>query len=124
MRRFTFYIFAAFFTFAIGCFVVFGLFWKEIPKEIKVETKVNSQILTTENKPSTSLYYDFFKSQYENRFPEPVERQEPFCKDKRILPVWNLIKKDEYFRRQSGGTFFKPNCSDMFEILNFDLNKD
>ena len=124
MRRFTFYIFAAFFTFAIGCLIVFGYFWGTTPKEIKTETEENSQILTTENKPSTSLYYDLFKSQYENKFPEPVERQAPFCKDKRILPVWNLIQKDEYFRRQSGEDFSTPNCSDMFEFLSFDLNND
>ena len=124
MRRFTFYIFAAFFTFAVGCIIVFGLLYKENPKEVKTETKENLQIRLNENKTSTSLDYDLFKAQYENRFPKPVEKQIPFCEDKRILPIWNLIKNDEQFLGQGDKMFLEPNCSNMFKIFNFDLNKD
>lgn len=123
MRRFTFYTFVALLTFGVGSFIAFNFFWKTQTASPKPEQKPQPEI-SDQTRSSETFSVDMTKSPVYENTSKDDERKKPFCKDKRILPVWNLIKKDDYFQRQSGGTFFKPNCSDMFEILNFDLNKD
>lgn len=113
MYRFGIYILTALITFGIGSLAA-SIFHHEKKTETKEIVKEKS-------------FYDFFTNKTPRTAaespPTTEERQAPFCRDKRILPVWNLIKNDEYFRERSG-VFQNPDCSDMFEVLRFDLNQD
>lgn len=109
MRRFTLYSLVALVTFGISLFVAYEFYW-------------------TDKDEFTSPAHNSLVEEIKQHFPETKreskESRKPFCQDERILPVWNLITEDEFFLEQSGGTFESPNCSDMFEVLNTDLNKD
>lgn len=126
MRRFAFYILAAALTFAAGSFAAFKFYResKSAAVEEKPETAAPKDFLTkTAASPGSAntkneQYFPVFAAQKTN------ERKQPFCRNRKILPVWNLIRKDKYFLEQSGGSFSSPNCSDMFEALDFDLNGD
>lgn len=123
MRRFTFYVLVAVLAFGIGSLIAFNFYWKPQTAPQKAGQKPHLEISNQTRSVQTFSIDTKNLPVYENTVKD-VEGKKPFCKDKRILPIWDLIKKDEYFQRQSGGTFLNPNCSDIFEILNFDLNKD
>lgn len=127
MRRFIFHIFIALITFGISSFFAFQLLSKtvNISPKLKQESQVKATMQNTKTENSVDTFSgDMTTPFFNENTSKENERKVPFCNDKRILPVWNLIKKDEYFREQSGESFVEPNCSDMFEILKFDLNKD
>lgn len=123
MRRYTLNIFIALLTFVIGSFVVSDFVWEEgkyQPKEKDIK------VLQNKTPSNEQAYYDFFSNENVKVIPEKSQEKAkntpPFCRDKRILPVWKLLSKDEYFRERK--PFRTLNCADMFEILYFDLNED
>ena len=127
MRRYTFYILVAFFTFSLSALIVFS-FFTNAPEKIEKNTKfllaeINGkwQFIPVEKLPAPKK--DLPPPNVSKK-QDIVGFQKPFCHDKRILPVWKIMQKDEYFKFQSGGKFIKPNCSDMFEVLFYDLNQD
>lgn len=127
MRHYTFYILVALLTFSIGSLIVF-CFHTDSPEETKNNTKfllteINGkwQFVPVKKLPESQINSS---SQDKVEKRETTEFRKPFCRDKRILPVWTLMQKDQYFKRQSGGRFIEPNCADMFEVFYYDLNQD
>lgn len=127
MHRYLFYILIAFLAFSLGLAIVF-IFSTNSPEQIKKNTKFllteidgKWQFIPVEKLPTPQKGFSLPKVSEEQK---KVVFRKPFCRDKRILPVWKLIQKDWYFEFRSGGKFIKPNCSDMFEVLFYDLNQD
>lgn len=116
MRRFSFYILTALLTFGIGSLIAKRFYLRNEDKSETVE-KLNNQ-----PQKNTTSFYNFSTEQ----FVQTSERrtlEKRFCIDKRILPVWKELTKDDYFREQ-GSYGESGNCSDMLEVKNIDLNQD
>ncbi len=48
----------------------------------------------------------------------------PFCHDKKILPVWNALKRDKDFQERMEVSDGTTDCAGMFEYKAADLNRD
>lgn len=123
MQRYTFYFLVALITFGISSFIVFNLFIS-LPDEVNQSTKFEMTEINGKWKFIPVKEFTPQKPDEAYDKPKKKERQKPFCRDKKLLPVWNLLLNDEYFRERSGLLFDEPNCADMFEVLEFDLNRD
>ena len=118
MRRFPFYLLMFFVTFGISSYILFTLY---------SENKNNSENASQKPIQKISIYAQETPEYTQESIDYPQEKTEkkkPFCRNKEILPIWKLIIEDRYFLEQSSGLFEGPDCSDMFEILKFDLNQD
>jgi hypothetical protein len=136
-RRFTsqyiIYIYIALFTFSLGYFVVFSFYTNTNEKfeeyvDHKSENYTKFEVTEIDGEWKLKPVKEFQNikniNTLENPYPQDLEFRKPFCKDKRILPVWKLLQKEEYFKFQNDGQFYEPNCANMFEIFKFDLNRD
>ena len=58
--------------------------------------------------------------------PIPAEPTKPFCRDKRILPVWNQIKRKVDKEQWKHAIEFTgiADCSKFLEAMYFDLDRD
>lgn len=75
---------------------------------------------TTPNRRQLDGKYDF----YQPPPPEikPEEEKELTCRDRRILPVWRIIKRDIDLR--DSWSIEERDCANLFEAKYLDLNAD
>jgi len=52
------------------------------------------------------------------------QKLELSCYDLNILPIWQALKKDSVFKERLQYSSGSLNCSEMLEVLRFDLNQD
>lgn len=133
MRRYTFYILVFLIALIIGCLLGIRYFSESIEETQTIKQTENHtkflvkevdgkwQLVPTKEIPATKVDSTLNDEIFETQNKEP---KKPFCKDKRILPVWKLLLKNEYFGERTNLTFNEPNCAKMFEVLFFDLNRD
>lgn len=127
------YIYIALFTFSLGYFVFFSFdtYPHEktevyVDQESEHHTKFEFTKIDGEWKFNPVKEFQTIQNTNisEDSYTQDVESKKPFCKDKRILPVWKLLQKDETFKFQTDSQFYEPNCAKMFEFLKVDLNND
>ncbi|MEP6924674.1 MAG: hypothetical protein ABI954_09435 [Pyrinomonadaceae bacterium] len=123
MRRFVFYIAIALLTFTIGSFIAFNFGQKAQKVQVNVEkiAKLKAEMQTYQN---FSGFAETFIGPKQQTIKEKNEKLKPFCNDKKILPIWNKLKKDEHFREWEEGFYESVDCADMLEVTEFDLNQD
>lgn len=123
MRRYIFYLAVALLAFGIGSFVVFKFYWIT---EVKLVSKEGTNI-ATETLPEKSFGTGFGTGSSERRLNEPVyvpKLYKATCSDKKILPIWNELRKDKEFKQREKEFYQKADCSDLIEIDKIDLNDD
>lgn len=115
MRRITFYVFVALITFTLGSFIAFTFFWQS-----------NKEPLTSaKQEVSAARFIDYNQTIPPVEIPVVIDDfPTPFCHDKQILPVWNELKKNSYFKEWEESFFMSTDCADMLEVKYVDLNKD
>lgn len=118
MNRYFIYIFIGLMAFAIGSFAALN-FYKKLDVQF---SKTSKPQIPAQNLTERKLWDDW------NINNQPIQEKElpkePFCKDAKILPLWNLLIKDKSFKdwwEVSRGSF---DCSNALEIKEFDLNND
>lgn len=52
------------------------------------------------------------------------DRKRSFCTDRAIIPIWNALRDDRFFRDQLKFTFESQDCRDILEVYYKDLNRD
>ncbi len=121
MNRYFINILIASISFAVGTFaVILFLYSPSITKETKFEmTQIDGKWKLIPVKELTKQKEFSMKT-------EPIQEKpkKPFCEDEKILPVWNSILKDISTRQQRELLFYQPNCSDLLEFVESDLNGD
>ena len=120
MLRFLFYTATALLTFAIGSIIGFEFYGQT---NQQLATVKNPLIAKVNNQLSFEPVRNLTSKQSEPFYLEQRKLEKRFCYDKQIVPVWNELKKDGYFRGQ-GSYEESGNCTDMLEVRAIDLNKD
>lgn len=119
MCRFTFYFLVALLTFGIGSFIAFKFYWKAASDfPIINEMKISSQTYPN-TKPLEQPWKFSAEQVQEKKIPT-----KPFCKDDKILPIWNQLLKDKNFQDWERISDESLDCADMLEIKEIDLNQD
>jgi hypothetical protein len=119
MNRYFFYICAASFTFAIGSTIALNIYRiskNDFLKEYKTQTFNQSY---TERKPWEKSWKVPVQQVQEKELPT-----KPFCKDAKILPIWNQLIKDKTFKDWKVNSRDSLDCTEMLEMKEFDLNQD
>ena len=123
MRRILFYLSVALVAFGIGSFVAFNVYWATEEKLISSEEisfPIKIQLLEPTGKG--------FGTGYNNKNSKaPVytpKLHRPTCNDKKLLPIWNELRKDKEFKKGEKEFYQTGNCSELIEIDKVDLNDD
>jgi hypothetical protein len=119
MNRYFIYISVAILTFTLGLLISFGLFEKVEIKTFSIEKLEKSFQKYPTRLPWERPWKTNVQLSQAKEFPT-----EPFCKDAKILPIWNQLIKDKSFKdwwKFSEGSF---DCANALEIKEFDLNND
>jgi hypothetical protein len=72
--------------------------------------------------------YDFVSSPSRPKIPvtpaSDLVTKKTYCRDPKILPIWNAIRRNKEWREILAYTTESPDCADMFELKHVDLNHD
>lgn len=122
MRRYTFYIFIALLTFGIGSFIVLNMYWRS---EENLYTPTNAVSLNryTDQPDFRKSFVKYYDSSQEQE-AQTKKLEKPFCKDKRILQVWNTLIQDKDFQDWEPISKESLDCADTVEVKKIDLNRD
>ena len=121
MRRFSFYALISLSAFAVGSLATYDFYqkFKNKPTDGATTEKL------VQSYPNRKPWERPWKNSYQPAAEKKIAK-EPFCENKRILPVWKELVKDKSFRQrtqsQTGEESF--DCADMLEIKEADLNRD
>lgn len=123
MRRYVFYLAVALLAFGVGSVVVFKVYWiTEEKPDHREEANVTTQI-----QPEQISGTGFGVGSSERRLNEPVyvpKLHKPTCHDRKIIPIWNELKKDEVFKEREEEFYQTGDCRELIEIDRIDLNND
>lgn len=123
MSRFAVYFLVALVTFGVSSFVVFTFYFEN--KNIS-EIKEEKFIIPKISAPKT--IQSFSNNKIEQFAPtyiqEKTEQEIPFCRNKKILPIWKEVIKTENFREWLSTPYESKDCNDLLDIKEFDLNND
>lgn len=119
MRNYFLYILIGFLTFGIGSFVVLNLYWIFLENS---HESAGPEFLASLSSKSI-VDNTFLKSLHSTQLKE-VEPAKPFCYDKNILSIWNVLLKDKDFWEWEPTSYQSLDCKDMLEIKKIDLNQD
>lgn len=118
MRRFTFYFFIALLTFGISSLIALKFYWKVESDSLNVKKEVSTQPISNAKLLESPWKY----------LPPPTPETEipaqPFCKDAKILPLWNELVKDRDFRSRWQYSVENLDCREILELKEIDLNRD
>ena len=111
MRRYFLYLAIALLAFGIGLFAVLKFYW--ITEEKPISKKEN--IVATETQPEKYVGRGYGEGY--GRLNEPVsepQQHKATCSDKKLLPIWNELRKDKEFKESdkeflSGSGLFECN---------------
>ncbi len=122
MRLLAFYFTVAFLAFGIGILIVSKFYQKSENTIINVvETKI------IQDKKNISKDFGTGSATSDRLMNEPVyvpKLHKPTCSDKKLLPIWNELKKDKEFKEREKEFYQKADCSEMLHIQKADLNDD
>lgn len=122
MRRKEIYLIVALLTFGISTLIVYKMVSHSVDDSRTSKhfgaTKTSSFGFPQADSTSKE------KMQLTHESEKDVAKNELFCFDKRIKPVWNLLLKEMYSDVPEDYQFDVPDCSDMFEVMFYDLNQD
>lgn len=119
MNRYFIYIFIGLLTFVISSFIALNFYWKLDTKPSKIS---KAQIVAqpfTERKPWERPWKINVQSSQEKEVPT-----KPFCKDDKILPIWNQLIKDKTFKDWNVYSRYSMDCAEMLDLKKIDLNRD
>lgn len=124
MRRILFDLTIAFLAFGVGSFIAFKFYWKAGEKPLRnEETKITTEIKTEGYTGRGFATVDSTKRSNETDY-EPKSRKAT-CGDKKLLPIWNELKKDKEFKeREKEGFYQAGDCSELIEVERKDLDDD
>ncbi|HVE58620.1 MAG TPA: hypothetical protein VNB22_17430 [Pyrinomonadaceae bacterium] len=119
MHRYPFYLMCALVTFGVGLFVSIGFYLKPFEKNDTAEAQKRTENVV----PRGSFVEEpvFYETSQE---PADDEKEIPVCRDKRLTPLWNELKKDKTFRESVDYFDVDADCSEMLELQKTDLNGD
>lgn len=120
MRRYTFYILIALFTFGIGSLITLKLYWKT---QENLCTPASSEFLNNLSKRPN--YINTFPKPFDPSKKQEVKPTKPFCYNKNILPIWKVLLKQKAFQLEWKLISDQSlDCKDMLRIKKIDLNQD
>ena len=123
MRHCALYFVVALLTFGIGSLAVSGSHWGTGENPIDNE-EAN---ITVETQPQKNFGTGFGTGSSERRLNEPVnvpKHYKAICRDAKILPIWNALRKDKEFKEHEKVFYQEADCSNAIEIQKTDLNGD
>ena len=123
MRRYILYIAVALLAFGIGSFVVFKFYWITEEKPNIAEEQKSIAEIQIEKHFGTG----FGIGSSERRLNEPIyipKLHKATCSDKKLLPIWNELKKDKDFREAAKDFYMQADCTEMLDVQKIDLNDD
>jgi hypothetical protein len=123
MRRYVLYFAVALLAFSVGSFV--AIEFRQTPNEKIAVIEQNE--MRTENDAKNNTGIGFGTGYAIRRLNEPAyvrELHKPTCKNRKLLPVWNELRKDEEFRELEKDFYMNADCSKMLDVEKMDLNGD
>lgn len=116
MSRFAFYFTIAVLAFGFGSLIAIGFYWKTDGK--MNETKIQTESKPKEVSPVEPVFYETTQTLSDD------EKEIPFCRDEKFLPLWNELKKDKEFLKRVENPDKDAGCEGLLEVEKVDLNGD
>lgn len=138
MKRIIFCLFVALTTFGLSTLIMFRYDFEFSKQVFSADSKKITETNVWKKPVGTGFGRDFLTEQTNEPTGsgfatatrgknEPVyepKLHKPTCTDKKILPVWKVLKEDDEFKEFSKDFFQKADCSKMFDVQRVDLNGD
>ncbi|HEV7643149.1 MAG TPA: hypothetical protein VGO50_04335 [Pyrinomonadaceae bacterium] len=116
MIRYVLNIAAALLTFTASLLITFQFYSKPVDRIL-----IDQPPATEESE--WVAYFPIAETPTESSAKNDLPKK-PFCHDKKILPVWDELKRDKEFQGRTEFTDGTSDCAGMFEYKAVDLNKD
>jgi len=119
MRRYVFYLAVALLTFGFGLFISILVYLKPVERNDKTEAQKRTENVAVRGGfVEEPVFYETSQK------PADDKKEIPVCRDKRLAPLWNELKKDKMFRDSVDYSDVDANCAEMLELQKTDLNGD
>jgi hypothetical protein len=122
MRRFALYFAVALLAFGSGSLIVIKIHWTT-----KESITLKEKTILTETQKEKNVGRGFGSGSAIRKLNEPEfipKLHKPTCSDKKLIPIWNELRKDKEFKDRQKEFYQEADCSDSIEIQRVDLNGD
>jgi hypothetical protein len=121
MRHYVFYLACGLLTFGFGLFISIGFYSKTVERSNDIKSQSPAKIADKKNDLIEPVFYQTAVRPADDK---REIKEIPVCRDKKLAPLWNELKKDKEFRERVEGFYKNVDCTDLFDVKKIDLNND
>lgn len=119
------YLLVALLTFGIGSFIALNFYGKGQNEPRNIENpEIKQPDFSSKIKPVKSYSIKEYEQIFSAASPKKEVPQNPFCRDTKILPIWNQLINDKTFKDWEADSRDSLDCSEMLDVKQLDLNRD
>jgi hypothetical protein len=122
MRRYSFYIFIAILTFVTGSLIALKIYQNSQASSYKIPKSLISDSFSKQSDIKSELQNPAALLPAQEILEDKSGK--PFCRDKRILPVWNQLVNDKTFKEWEADARDSLDCALMLDVKELDLNRN